>query len=91
VEGKDYYGRVGEISALLNQARLDLREAENSRDALKRQILGEEPVLLPETARSPPPAFAAEIDGRIEALKRNLDTILLRYTDQHPNVLASGA
>ena len=46
-DGKDYYGRVGDISTQLNQARLELREAENSRDALKRQILGEEPVLLP--------------------------------------------
>ncbi|MBK6337330.1 MAG: chain length-determining protein [Betaproteobacteria bacterium] len=89
-EGKDYYGRVGEISAQLNQARLELREAENSRDALKRQILGEEPVLLPESAPEPAAGVSLpEIDGRIEALKRNLDTILLRYTDQHPDVLGA--
>ena len=90
-DGKDYYGRVGEISTQLNQARLELREAENSRDALKRQILGEEPVLLPEQGPSEPASGISvpEIDGRIEALKKNLDTVLLRYTDQHPDVLAT--
>ena len=90
-DGKDYYGRVGDISTQLNQARLELREAENSRDALKRQILGEEPVLLPGQAPSEPTSGVSvpEIDGRIEALKKNLDTMLLRYTDQHPDVLAT--
>jgi polysaccharide chain length determinant protein (PEP-CTERM system associated) len=89
-DGKDYYGRVGDISTQLNQARLELREAENSRDALKRQILGEEPVLLPENAPEPTAGVSVpEIDGRIEALKRNLDTILLRFTDLHPDVAST--
>ena len=30
-----------------------------------------------------------ELDARIEALKRNLDGLLQRYTDQHPDVVAS--
>ena len=89
-DGRDYYGRVGEISTQLNQARLELREAENSRDALKRQILGEEPMLLPDSApESASGASVPEVDGRIEVLKKNLDTILLRYTDQHPDVAAT--
>ena len=91
-DGKDYYGRIGEVTTQLNQARLELREAENSRDALKRQILGEEPVLLPdrpEAAPVPDPAALAipEVDGRIEALKRQLDAQLLRFTEQHPDIL----
>ena len=45
-EGKDYFGRVSEVSALRERSKLELREAENSRDALKRQIVGEEPCLL---------------------------------------------
>ncbi len=49
-DGKDYYGKINDVSGALAQARLDLREAENSRDALKRQITGEEPVFLPEEA-----------------------------------------
>ena len=88
--GKDYFARLSELTTLLNQARLELREAENSRDALKREIAGEEPVLLPDDA----PAAAAsvsvpEIDGRIEAMKRNLDALLQRYTEQHPDVVGT--
>jgi polysaccharide chain length determinant protein (PEP-CTERM system associated) len=87
--GKDYFGRFGDISAALNQARLDLREAEDSRDALKRQVAGEEPVLLPETADRASDVSTPQIDGRIEALKRNLDTLLQRFTDQHPDVIGT--
>ncbi len=78
-DGKDYYGKMGEVSAVLTQARLDLREAENSRDALKRQLSGEqEPVLLPDTPEpmTAGPIAVPEIDGRIDALKRALDTML---------------
>ncbi len=42
-DGKDYYGRSSEVSAQLNQARLDLREAENSRDSLRKQVIDDEP------------------------------------------------
>jgi hypothetical protein len=30
-----------------------------------------------------------EIDARIDAQKRNLDSLLQRYTDQHPDVLGT--
>lgn len=88
--GKDYFGRLGDVTALLNQARLELREAEQSRDALKREIAGEAPVLLPDEA---PVALSTisvpEVDGRIEAARRNLDGLLQRYTDQHPDVIGT--
>lgn len=40
-EGKDYFGRLGEVSGALERAKLELREAEEFADALKRQIVGE--------------------------------------------------
>jgi len=90
-DGRDYYGRISDVGAALAQARLDLREAENSRDALKRQITGEEPVLLQDVPEQEAAAAAVvpEIDGRIDALKRLLDTMRLRYTDEHPDVIAA--
>ena len=89
-DGKDYYGKTAEVAAALSQAKLDLREAENSRDALKRQLAGEEPIFLPEPADTTPTAtMLPEIDGRLETLKRNLDNLRLRFTDEHPDVLAA--
>ena len=85
-DGKDYFGRMGEVSAELERARLELREAQNSRDALKRQIAGEEPVLMSGASGGVP---VSEIDGRIDALKRNLDSLLQRYTDKHPDVVGT--
>ncbi|MEP6656142.1 MAG: XrtA system polysaccharide chain length determinant, partial [Betaproteobacteria bacterium] len=88
-DGKDYFGKISEVSSVLAQARLELREAENSRDALKRQVSGEEPAFLPDQVDVTPGAAALpQVDGRIEALKRQLDTLRLRYTDEHPDIVA---
>jgi len=90
-DGKDMASQFGAISAQLNQARLDLREAENARDAARRQMDMEKSQsaditsrsLLQESAMS---IATPEIDGRIDAQKRNLDALLQRFTDQHPDV-----
>lgn len=89
--GRDYFSKMGEVNEQLNQARLALREAENSRDALKRQLAGEDPVLLPENPSSSALASVSvpELDGRIEAQKKNLDSLLQKYTDQHPDVIGT--
>ncbi|MGB0129484.1 MAG: XrtA system polysaccharide chain length determinant [Rhodocyclaceae bacterium] len=78
--GGDYFRNMTEINTRLDEARLQLREAENSRDALRRQIAGEEPAL-----GGPAP----EIDSRIDALRRNLDGLLQKFTDQHPDVVGA--
>ena len=91
-DGRDYFARLSGASEGLNAARLELRSAEQSRDALKRELAGEDPVFLPDTATGPsgaPYASASELDARIETLKRNLDELLRRYTDQHPDVIGS--
>lgn len=88
-DGKDYFGRIGEVNSVLERSKLELREAENARDALKRQIVGEEPVLLPDTPEATAGISLPEIDGRIDAMKRNLDGLLQRFTDQHPDVLGT--
>lgn len=83
-------GKLEELGVLMAQARLELREAENSRDTLKRQLAGEEPVV---TAEAPSGAAAAglvpEIDTRLDLQKRNLDGLLQRYTEQHPDVVGA--
>jgi polysaccharide chain length determinant protein (PEP-CTERM system associated) len=89
-DGKSGVDRFADISSQLANARLALREAENSRDALKRQIAGEDMVMLPDAGGGAVAEAAApgvpEIDSRIDALKRNLDQLLQRFTEQHPDV-----
>ena len=86
-DGRDYFTKMTALGEELNAARSALRAAEQSRDALKREVAGEDPVFLPETQVGPTGAPAsAEIDARIDALKRNMDELLRRYTDQHPDV-----
>ena len=87
-DGKDYFGRIGEVSSALERSKLELSEAENARDSLKRQVAGEEPVLLPESP-SASSVSVPEVDGRIDALKRNLDGLLQRFTDLHPDVVGT--
>ena len=88
-DGKSSIDRLGEIADLLEKSKLELREAENSRDALRRQIVGEEPVLLPEAPGADASISLPEIDGRIDVQKRNLDALLQKYTERHPDVIGT--
>ena len=91
-DGKDMVGQLGTVNAQLSQARLELREAENARDAAKRQLEAEKSQtaditsrsLLQESAMS---TATPEIDSRIAAQKNNLDALLQRFTEQHPDVV----
>ncbi len=86
-DGRDYFTKMTALGEELNAARSALRAAEQSRDALKREVAGEDPVFLPETQVGPTGApVSSEIDARIDALKRNLDELLRKYTEQHPDV-----
>lgn len=85
-DGKDSLGRLADINTQLSQARLELREAENSREALKRQILGQG-MGSGSDSDSASGVSMPELDNRIDSQKRNLDTLLQKYTEQHPDVL----
>lgn len=93
-EGKDLTTRIGEVSSQLEAARLQLREAERARDAAKRQLAevrGQAPSMaLPNLLKESSIVVSTpEIDSRIDAQKRNLDALLQRYTEQHPDVIST--
>lgn len=93
-EGKDSAARLGELATQLNQARLALREAEQARDSAKQQIADEKSQganlatqsLLQESAIG---ISTPEIDSRLETQKKNLDALLQRFTDAHPDVVTT--
>jgi polysaccharide chain length determinant protein (PEP-CTERM system associated) len=89
---QDYVSRVGELQALVITTRSELRQAENSRDAIKKQLSEEAPSLTSETITERTAAILAkptELDERIEAQRKSLDALRLRFTEEHPDIVAT--
>jgi len=84
-QGTDYSSNLGDLSDKLAQARLELTEAEQARNAIKRQIAGED--LAPATAEQL--IVNPEIDGRIAALEKQLDGLRMQYTEEHPDIVSA--
>ena len=89
-EGKDFFRRISETATVLSQARLELREAQTARDALRRGLESADAAADPQAvAAANAAAMIAELDGRIDAMRRSLDAMLQKYTDSHPDVLGA--
>ncbi|RJG01881.1 XrtA system polysaccharide chain length determinant [Noviherbaspirillum sedimenti] len=86
-QGGDYGSKLYEVSENLNQARLELREAEQARDAIKRQISGDDGGRG--AAPAPVSVVNPEIDERIQSLQKNLDNLHLQFTEQHPDIVST--
>lgn len=98
-EGGDAASQLSALRNQLQEARLQLREAENMRDSVKAQIeqqrakpAGAGPA-LPDLLGGAAGVGVAralatpELDARIQGHQRNLDQLLQRFTDQHPDVI----
>lgn len=88
-QGGDYYSQLSQAVEDLNKTRLELREAEQARDAIRRQITGDEPVLLVDQDDSISSIVNVELDSRIEALDKNLDALRLNFTELHPDIIST--
>lgn len=83
----DFNGQLSAVSDQLNQARLELSEAEQARNAIRRQINGEP--AKPGTPAIDPALLDPELEARIATVQKNLDGLRLQYTEQHPDVVAN--
>jgi polysaccharide chain length determinant protein (PEP-CTERM system associated) len=90
-QGRDFFGTMATATESRQEARLLLQEAERSRDALKQQIVHEEdrpPSLIGGAIADNAPAVSTpELDARLATLNTNVDEMLTRYTDNHPDVV----
>ncbi|HTT13514.1 MAG TPA: XrtA system polysaccharide chain length determinant [Burkholderiaceae bacterium] len=88
--GKDFFGQMTAINEDLAKVRLELRASEESREALRHELAGEDPSLASDVFATVDNATAIpELDGRIELLSKQLDELLRRYTEEHPDVIAA--
>lgn len=87
-EGGDIASRVAGINATLSQARLELREAESAREAARRQLEEMRAAARGANQEAAAAMFATpELDARLAAQRQNVDTLLQRFTEQHPDVV----
>ncbi|MCY4744654.1 Wzz/FepE/Etk N-terminal domain-containing protein [Pelomonas sp. UHG3] len=95
-DGKDSAAQIAEVGGQLERARLEYREAVNARDAAKAQLAAEksgnsgaqstaQSLLQESTANVSTP----ELDARLAEYRRNLDGLLQRFTDQHPDIIST--
>ncbi|HFE38671.1 MAG TPA: chain length-determining protein, partial [Gammaproteobacteria bacterium] len=86
--GENYFSQLKAAKGQLSVVELELKQAQNLRDELKRQVAGEEPVfgIVPSSVSSVG-GMSHPLDSRIAALEQRLDELLLKYTDKHPDVI----
>lgn len=85
----DFFGRISSGTDEVNRLRVELQAAERSRDALRRELASEEPTMPPEAMAPGMVPAQTDAESRLEAQRRQLDELLRRYTDQHPDVMAA--
>ncbi len=87
----DYSSRMLNAENILSQAQLDLKEAEQARNVLHnqlRQYQAQANQVTQEQNAAVPKAMT-ETEAQLIQLQRQLDALLLNYTDIHPDVIAT--
>jgi polysaccharide chain length determinant protein (PEP-CTERM system associated) len=72
--------RIGELRTQVENARMDLMEQRSKESALVSQLSGETEITAVQTREG-------QYRARLAELQTQLDTLLLTYTDKHPDVI----
>lgn len=81
-QGGSHYDKLQSLAGQLEESKLALEEGITRRNELERQLEDEEPMFEDfggGIASSP-------LDARIQSLQAQIDNLLIRYTDQHPEI-----
>ncbi|MEJ0038461.1 MAG: XrtA system polysaccharide chain length determinant [Gammaproteobacteria bacterium] len=87
----DYFSRLQNQMEALNKSQGSLKVALERREAIQRQLRGEQPLLPNDPRTAVPGSLAAgggETATRIRETQARLDELLLRFTDKYPDVVA---
>jgi polysaccharide chain length determinant protein (PEP-CTERM system associated) len=86
--GGDYFARLHSESDELDKDRLALTMAEHKRDELRRQIASEQP-LMGAASGTYTHGGALDTASAVREARAHLDELLLKFTDEHPDVIAA--
>lgn len=89
VTNQDHFARISALSDEVNKTRLELVAAERSRDAFRHELASEDPQLPPDALGKASPAAVADVEARLETQRKQLDELLRRFTDGHPDVVSA--
>jgi polysaccharide chain length determinant protein (PEP-CTERM system associated) len=81
--------RVSTLTDDVNKLQMDLGAAEQIRDSLRKELSSEEPQLPREALPNQPLLLVSELESRLDTQKRQLDDLLRRFTDEHPDVIST--
>ncbi|MCS3904337.1 polysaccharide chain length determinant protein (PEP-CTERM system associated) [Methylohalomonas lacus] len=86
-EGNGIYSRINALETRIQETELSLNEAENRTRTLQAQIAS----LRDRSSNSPssPEIAQTPLESRIESMETRLDELLLKYTEQHPDIIST--
>jgi polysaccharide chain length determinant protein (PEP-CTERM system associated) len=86
--GDESLSRVDQARATVARLKLELADGMTKRDALQKELAAVPPMISVD--RAPQVVVTGgrlgPLDERLQELRRNLDSMLLKYTDNHPDV-----
>ena len=88
-QGSDYGSKLQEAADQLSQARLELAEAEQARNAIQKQITGGGSSGSSGSSDALPLTPTPELDARIQTAVKRLDDLRTKYTEEHPDVTST--
>lgn len=89
VSTQDYFARTSTISDEVTRLQIAHAAAVQSRDALRRELSSEDPRLPADASNPSIPSAPNELDSRIDSQKKQLDELLRKYTEAHPDVISA--
>ncbi|QSA98013.1 XrtA system polysaccharide chain length determinant [Methylococcus sp. EFPC2] len=86
-QGGDLYTQLNGLAQQVEEAKMAAQDAVNRRDELKAQLENEDATLT-DFGGGEAGGIASPLDARVQAMQAKLDDLLLRYTKNHPDVIA---
>jgi polysaccharide chain length determinant protein (PEP-CTERM system associated) len=90
-QGDESLNRLDQARGAVARLKLELADTVTKRDSLQKELASVPPTLSVD--RAPQVVVnagrMAPIDERLQEIRRNLDSLLLKYTDNHPDVKAA--